>query len=173
MPVTYTKVEKITDVAAVKDAYKPTHPGLFEVVYSEGDYNSKLVACKSYAKGEVICKVEGITPGPKRYTSVQVAKDGHIELNSDLVFMNHSCSPTVSLDTDSMAVVAVVDLKEGDNLTFFYPSSEWEMDQPFTCWCGADKCVKSIQGAKFLSSEVMSRYFTTSHIQQLISERDA
>ncbi|KAG0027291.1 hypothetical protein BGZ82_009053 [Podila clonocystis] len=87
--------------------------------------------------------------------------------------MNHSCSPTVSLDTDSMAVVAVVDLKEGDNLTFFYPSSEWEMDQPFTCWCGADKCVKSIQGAKFLSSEVMSRYFTTSHIQQLISERDA
>ncbi|KAF9295822.1 hypothetical protein BGZ74_010599 [Mortierella antarctica] len=173
MPVTYTKVEKITDVAAVKEAYKPTHPGLFEVVYSEGDYNSKLVACKSYAKGEIICKVEGTTPGPKRYTSVQVAKDGHIELNSDLVFMNHSCNPTVSLDTDSMAVVAVVDLKEGDNLTFFYPSSEWEMDQPFTCWCGADKCVKSIQGAKFLSSEVMSRYFTTSHIQQLISERDA
>ncbi|KAG0347651.1 hypothetical protein BG005_011965 [Podila minutissima] len=173
MPVTYTKVEKITDVAAVKEAYKPTHPGLFEVVYSEGDYNSKLVACKSYAKGEIICKVEGTTPGPKRYTSVQVAKDGHIELNSDLVFMNHSCNPTVSLDTDSMAVVAVVDLKEGDNLTFFYPSSEWEMDQPFTCWCGADKCVKSIQGAKFLSSEVMSRYFTTSHIQQLISKRDA
>ncbi|KAF9382281.1 hypothetical protein CPB97_007245 [Podila verticillata] len=173
MPVTYTKVEKITDVAAVKEAYKPTHPGLFEVVYSEGDYNSRLVACKSYAKGEVIAKVEGTTPGPKRYTSVQVAKEGHIELNSDLVFMNHSCSPTVSLDTDTMTVVAVVDLKEGDNLTFFYPSSEWEMDQPFTCWCGAEKCVKSIQGAKFLSKETMSRYFTTSHIQQLISERDA
>lgn len=86
MPVTYTKVEKITDVAAVKEAYKPTHPGLFEVVYSEGDYNSKLVACKSYAKGEVITKVEGTTPGPKRYTSVQVAKEGHIELNSDRKF---------------------------------------------------------------------------------------
>lgn len=83
MPVTYTKVEKITDAAAVKEAYKPTHPGLFEVVYAEGDYNSKLVACKSYAKGEVLCKVEGITPGPKKYTSVQIGKNEHIELNSD------------------------------------------------------------------------------------------
>ena len=83
MPVTYTKVEKITDAAAVKQAYKPTHPGLFEVVYAEGDYNSKLIACKAYAKGEVICPVEGITPGPKRYTSVQTGKDSHIELNSD------------------------------------------------------------------------------------------
>ncbi|OAQ36135.1 hypothetical protein K457DRAFT_132112 [Linnemannia elongata AG-77] len=173
MPVTYTKVEKITDAAAVKQAYKPTHPGLFEVVYAEGDYNSKLIACKAYAKGEIICPVEGTTPGPKRYTSVQTGKDSHIELNSDLVFMNHSCNPTVSLDTDSMIVVAVVDLKEGDNLTFFYPSSEWEMDQPFPCWCGADQCVKNIQGAKFLSQETMNRYFRTKHIQDLLTERDA
>ncbi|KAF9967683.1 hypothetical protein BGZ70_008661 [Mortierella alpina] len=173
MPVTYTKVEKITDAAAVKEAYKPTHPGLFEVVYAEGDYNSKLVACKPYAKGEVLCKVEGITPGPKKYTSVQIGKTEHIELNSDLVFMNHSCNPTVSLDTDTMTVVAVVDLKEGDNLTFFYPSSAWEMDQPFPCWCGAELCVKNIQGAKFLSKETMSRYFVTKHIQELLNERDA
>ncbi|KAF9406075.1 hypothetical protein BGZ94_003254, partial [Podila epigama] len=91
MPVTYTKVEKVTDAAAVKASYKPTHPGLFEVMYAEGDYNSKLVASKPFAKGEIICKVEGITPGPKRYTSVQVGKDKHIELNSD-------CNTTNRLD---------------------------------------------------------------------------
>ncbi|KAF9421789.1 hypothetical protein BGZ76_003934 [Entomortierella beljakovae] len=173
MPSTYTKVEKITDAAAVKSAYKPTHPGLFEVVYAEGDYNSKLVACRPYAKGEVICKVEGITRGPKRYTSVQVGKEDHIELNSDLVFMNHSCNPTVNLDTDTMTVVAVVDLKEGDNMTFFYPSSEWDMDQPFPCWCGAELCVKNIQGAKHLSKDVMARYFVTKHIQDLLNERES
>ena len=83
MPASYTKVEKITDAAAIKQAYKPTHPGQFEVVYAEGDYNSKLVTCKPYAKGEIIAKVEGITPGPKRYTSVQIGKEDHIELNSD------------------------------------------------------------------------------------------
>ncbi|KAG0292743.1 hypothetical protein BGZ98_002477 [Dissophora globulifera] len=172
MPVTYTKPENVTDAAAVKSAYKPTHPGLFEVVYAEGEYNSRLVASRSYAKGELLCKIEGTTLGPKRYTTVQVGESEHIELNSDLVFMNHSCSPTVSLDTDTMTIVAVVDLKEGDNLTFFYPSSEWEMDQPFPCWCGSEQCVKNIQGAKFLSKQTMSRYFITKHIQELLNKRD-
>ncbi|KAF9163976.1 hypothetical protein DFQ27_004370 [Actinomortierella ambigua] len=147
MPVissTATKPTTITDAAAAKQAYLPTHPGLFEVVYTEGSYNSRLVASRSYSKGEVICKVEGTTPGPKKYTSVQVSKEGHIELNSDR-----------------------------DSLTFFYPSSEWEMDQPFPCWCGDDKCVKQIQGAKFLSKEVLSRYWVASHIKDLLDERDA
>lgn len=80
---TYTKVEKITDADAVKKAYVPTHPGKFAVDYAEGDYNSKLVASQSYKKGETICQIEGSSPGPKRYTSVQVGKDAHIELNSD------------------------------------------------------------------------------------------
>lgn len=26
-------------------------------------------------------------------------------------------------------------LKEGDELTFFYPSTEWSMAQPFDCLC--------------------------------------
>ncbi|KAF9583788.1 hypothetical protein BGW38_008538 [Lunasporangiospora selenospora] len=143
MPVTYTKAEKITDAAAVKQAYKPTHPGIFEVVYAEGDYNSMLVANRDFAKGEVICRVDGTTPGPKRYTSVQVSKDQHIELNSDR-----------------------------DSLTFFYPSSEWEMDQPFPCWCGSEQCIQSVRGARFLSKEIMSRYFVTKHIQESLEDRD-
>ncbi|KAG0322589.1 hypothetical protein BGZ99_003246 [Dissophora globulifera] len=143
MPVTYTKPEIVTDAAAVKSAYKPTHPGLFEVVYAEGSYNSRLVASRSYAKGELLCKIEGTTLGPKRYTTVQVGENEHIELNSDR-----------------------------DNLTFFYPSSEWEMDQPFPCWCGSEQCVKNIQGAKFLSKQTMSRYFITKHIQELLNKRD-
>lgn len=86
MPVTYTKEDTITDAEAVKKAYKPTHPGLFEVVYAEGSFNSELVASKDYKKGDVIVIVEGTTPGPKKYTSVQVSRDLHIELNSDRKF---------------------------------------------------------------------------------------
>ncbi|KAK5817010.1 hypothetical protein F5H01DRAFT_342214 [Linnemannia elongata] len=171
MPVTYTKEDTITDAEAVKKAYKPTHPGLFEVVYAEGSFNSELVASKDYKKGDVIVIVEGTTPGPKKYTSVQVSRDLHIELNSDLVFLNHSCDPSVSLDTDKMQLIANRDIKKGGPLTFFYPSSEWEMDQPFPCWCGAEKCCRSIQGAKYLPTETMDRYYVTSHIRELLNER--
>ncbi|KAF9958734.1 hypothetical protein BGZ72_011033 [Mortierella alpina] len=173
MPSQYTKEDTIADAAAAKASYQPTHPGLFEVVYAKGSFNSQLVACRDYKKGEIICDIQGTTPGPKKYTTVQISRDLHIELNSDLVYLNHSCEPTVSFDTDKMQIIAHVDIKKGGPLTFFYPSSEWEMDQPFPCWCGAEKCCKSIQGAKFLPTEVMDRYFVCSHIRDLLKERDA
>ncbi|KAG0304157.1 hypothetical protein BGZ98_005860 [Dissophora globulifera] len=173
MPTTYSKQDTITDAEATKKAYQPSHPKLFEVLYAEGSFNSQLVASTAFKKGDIICKIEGTTPGPKKYTTVQVAKDLHMELHSDLVFLNHSCNPSTLLDTDKMQLIAAVDIKQGEPLTFFYPSSEWEMDQPFPCWCGADGCCKSIQGAKFLPRVVLERYVLTSHIRELLEEREA
>lgn len=72
--------------------------------------------------------------------------------------------------------VRVVDnrpLKKGDALTFFYPSSEWEMDQPFHCNCGAgDKvCRGWISGAKNMSKEELQGYWLNDHIVALLKER--
>ncbi len=33
------------------------------------------------------------------YTSVQTGRDSHVELNSDLVYCNHSCAPSLEFDT--------------------------------------------------------------------------
>jgi SET domain len=52
---------------------------------------------------------------------VQVGRNLHIELNSELVYMNHSCAPTVKICVETMTVVALVDLDVGDEVTFFYP----------------------------------------------------
>lgn len=88
-----------------------------------------------------------------RYSSVQVGRNSHIELNSDLVYINHSCAPNVKFDVQQRRVLALHDLSIGTELNFFYPSTEWEMQQPFECWCGSDKCLKRIQGAKFLTAD--------------------
>ena len=38
-------------------------------------------------------------------------------------------------------------LKKGDMLSFFYPSTDWTLAQPFDCWCGAaEKCCGRIEG---------------------------
>jgi hypothetical protein len=39
-------------------------------------------------------------------------------------------------------------LKAGQELTFFYPSTEWDMDQGFDCFCGSENCLGYIGGAK-------------------------
>jgi hypothetical protein len=88
MASNYSKQDTIADVAATKKAYTPSHPGLFEVVYAEGSFNSQLVATRDFGSGEVICKIEGTTPGPKKYTTVQVGRDLHIELNSDRMLIS-------------------------------------------------------------------------------------
>lgn len=156
-----------------------------------------------------------ITPTQvKRYTSVQVAADAHIELNSDFVYMNHSCAPTVDLQVapavstssstataaatatataaatatatvtatatangaaDGAArqgnsasevgerqwaghidIIARRDLFPGDELTFFYPVTEWEMDQPFDCFCTASASDATAAAVTAASSNAVS-----------------
>lgn len=54
-----------------------------------------------------------------------------------------------------------------------YPSTEWDMQQPFDCACGANgdlKCLGKIQGAKYLSTEQLAPYFVNKHIKELKSK---
>ncbi|KAL2870716.1 uncharacterized protein BJX67DRAFT_378047 [Aspergillus lucknowensis] len=153
-----------------------THPGLIKVVRSTKAFASGAVSEISLPAGAVFAKITTATPGPKAYTSVQTGRDTHIELNSDLVFCNHSCTPSLNFDMHKMEVRVVDDrpLHVGDALTFFYPSSEWEMDQAFQCTCGAgEKCKGLIEGAKVLSREALEGYWLNPHIEELLRERDA
>jgi hypothetical protein len=72
-----------------------SHPGIVKVDYQEGDYASQLLAMKVFSltscptdkiqdfkEGELIARIEGTTPGPKAYSSVQVSKDKHIEVSA-------------------------------------------------------------------------------------------
>ncbi|KAF7724073.1 hypothetical protein EC973_001406 [Apophysomyces ossiformis] len=161
------------EVAAAQE--KPSHPGLFRIVRQGPPeaFSSKLVAERDYEKGAAIVKLEGLTPGPKRYSSVQISENEHIELNSDLLYMNHSCNPSTHMDVDHLAIVALHDLKAGDELTFFYPSTEWDMAQPFACWCGSEKCIKTVKGAQHLPTETLKQFVLSKHIQELIAQRDS
>lgn len=130
--------------------------------------------------------------------------------------MNHSCEPNVAFDLSSedpaewhvralKRIEADKDGKRGtgwldrstcpgtaDNasvVTFFYPSTEWEMDQAFECRCGTpvrdtgavpvdvheltgrsmQSCLKVIRGAKHLSlGELELRGYVSPWIRQLI-----
>lgn len=64
-------------------------------------------------------------------------------------------------------------LKEGDELSFFYPSTEWDMAQPFECLCGSKECRGTISGAKDMPAEVLKNYWLSSHIRELLEEKAA
>ncbi|KAJ3286364.1 hypothetical protein HDU76_007987 [Blyttiomyces sp. JEL0837] len=145
------------------------------VRFGPGEFSSKLVSKKFVAKGQEVARIENMTRNvKKRWSSVQVAEEEHIELDpaSGLVFMNHSCSPSVFVDTTNFRIIALRDINPGDEVTFFYPSTEWRMDQPFTCWCGSPNCVSVVKGASEMSSEVLKGFRVNQHIQRLVTLRD-
>lgn len=67
--------------------------------------------------------------------------------------INHSCSPNCYIDFDQLALVALRDIGAGEELTFDYNTSEYDLvDQgcPFTCLCGSQKCVGEVKGYRYL-----------------------
>ncbi len=101
------------------------------------------------------------------YLTVQVGINKHITLMPEfLQYINHSCNPNVFFDTTSMQLVCLRTIAIGEELRFFYPSTEWEMTQQFVCNCGSANCLQLIQGATYLSSEVAGQYRFTDFIKQ-------
>lgn len=146
---------------------------IVQVVHGSGDFSSKLISLVDRKPGERLCSIEGaVLVNQRAYTSVQVSEDCDMELKSNLVFCNHSCDPSVVFDTAKLEVrVGDRPLKRGQDLTFFYPSSEWDMTQPFECNCGAAKCLGLVQGAQYLDEGVLQRYWLNPHIRRLLEKR--
>ncbi len=129
-----------------------------------------LVTKQAYKKGDVICSMpsENITDKPNRYT-VQIARDRHTHVGK-LAALNHSCDPNVILDTERMLMIACRDIEEGEELSFFYPSTEWEMNAPFICLCGAASCIHVVAGARFLPLSTLEHHYLNPHIRDMMIE---
>jgi hypothetical protein len=91
---------------------------------------------------------------PNRFT-VQIAKDRHTHVGK-LAALNHSCDPNVVLDTEHMLMIARRDIEKGEELSFFYPATEWEMQAPFICLCGSANCITWLRArfCRFLCSRL-------------------
>jgi hypothetical protein len=123
-------------------------------VAEKADLNQKgLFANKLFVPGEIISDFSSskILDKPN-FLTVQLSENTHILLEPmDLQYINHSCSPNCYFDTSSMKLMALVEIKESEEFSFFYPSTEWDMDQTFVCRCKKESCIREIKGAKYLS----------------------
>jgi hypothetical protein len=127
-----------------------------------------LVSTEPVKEGQVVgvLATDKVLSAPDRY-SVQISEEVHIHGGSQASFLNHSCDPNCRIDPEGLRVVALRDLAAGEELTFFYPSTEWDMAEPFDCRCGAARCLKTVRGARWLSDQELAGRFLCDHIQRL------
>lgn len=106
------------------------------------------------------------------YLSVQVDEGKHICLSPEyLQYVNHSCEPNTFFDTKKCEIIAIKDIGKDEEITFFYPSTEWSMAQPFECFCKTGSCLGMIQGAAHLDDGAIANYRFAEHIQNKLDLR--
>ena len=127
-----------------------------------------VVTTAAIRAGALILQVTGHheVAAANRFT-VQAGANTHLAGIGPLTFMNHSCAPNVVINTPDMTVMAIRDIAAGEELSFFYPSTEWHMAEPFDCHCGEASCIGLVAGASSLPDDILSRYFLNPHIHAL------
>ncbi|KAL2880503.1 hypothetical protein SGCOL_004223 [Colletotrichum sp. CLE4] len=178
---------------------QPSHPDVQDVIKaSETEFLTKSFSKVSLPPFAVYAKMSfppcDLADEPT-YATVQCGKAKHLNLNSDLLYINHSCEPSLVsnatrqaqmstskipqnlpgiFDTGNFNVLAgPKGLQPGDELTFFYPSTEWHMAQPFDCFCGTPSCRGTIGGACDMARDKLEGLWLNGHIRELLEERDS
>jgi len=130
----------------------------------------RLVSRKAFARCDAVWPLSGRLASQSERT-IQVGATAHVEEDErGLALLRHSCEPNVVVDTSALFMVfALRDIAAGEELTCFYPSTEWDMVRPFVCGCGAPQCVRFVAGARYLPANVLGRYFVNAHIRRLLT----
>jgi SET domain len=144
-----------------------------DVLLNTSTNQKSLNATTAIKPGEIISKFHaGISQSYATYLTVQTGVCTHITLQPEfLQYINHSCDPNVFFDTASMELICLKPLQPGDELTFFYPSTEWEMSQPFVCNCQSSNCLQLINGASHLDKSTLQKYRLTDFIKQQAQQK--
>ncbi|KAG5922614.1 hypothetical protein E4U42_005424 [Claviceps africana] len=154
---------------------QPSHPAIQEVIINNKEFTSKSLSKVTLPPFAVFAKLSfppcTVVEEPT-YATVQMGKNSHLSLNSDLLYINHSCEPSLIFDMASMNILAgPKGLQAGDELTFFYPSTEWAMAQPFTCLCHHPSCRGTISGAKDMEPSQLQGTWINPHIRHLLEQQ--
>ena len=119
--------------------------------------------------GETLCDF-GCVPAPQTRYTIQISADQHAELVPGFLRLaSHGCQPNLIFDVDTRRVEVLTDVHVGDELTFFYPSTEWDMAEPFDCWCGAPGCLGRVAGAKHAPRGLLRGNWLARHIREAIA----
>ncbi|KAK3897518.1 hypothetical protein C8A05DRAFT_38928, partial [Staphylotrichum tortipilum] len=88
---------------------QPSHPDVQEVIVNEAAFTTKSISRVALPPFGLFAKFDfppcTEVPAPT-YATVQMGRDRHLDLNSDLLYINHSCEPSLIFDTGNMNVIA-------------------------------------------------------------------
>lgn len=141
-------------------AYKVLHDHGIATLVEGASGEKSLLSNQQFNAGDCISPFYAReTLKEPTYLTLQLNDHEHILLGPTfLQYINHSCDPNSFFDTTEMKLIALKEILPNEEINFFYPSTEWEMDQVFLCKCGTPHCLKKIEGAFRLTKKQQDSY---------------
>ena len=122
-----------------------------------------LFASKDIRAGSVIFHLKGCVSTCANKYSIQLSRNKHLDFppvrkpNDDLdyawQYLNHSCDPNGYLNAAEYCFRALRNISKGEEITFNYLATEYELASPFRCGCRSVNCFGLIRGNKFLTAD--------------------
>lgn len=145
-----------------------------------------IYATAPFKKGEVICQMKGeyltISELKRRYRfgkervcdPLQISERQYIDLRKPYVFFNHSCVPNAGIRGKSL-LVAIKNIKQGEEITYDYSTTEWTYDKfgrykgwAMECNCRSRSCRGVIEQFPNLSTGIQNKYLKAGALQDFI-----
>ena len=111
-----------------------------------------LVAQKPIKEDSVLIKFEGTIINQPTKFSLQIDEGKHLDGPGNIDdYLNHSCAPNAHIDFSNISLKALRHIKKGEEITFNYLTTEWDMASKFECQCKNKNCLHHIYGFKYLT----------------------
>jgi hypothetical protein len=123
-----------------------------DVVRRENGHGLGVFAARDFRPGEKVFVFDAIfVTSPHKYT-IQVDEAKHLRTEGHMgLLLSHSCSPNTRFCSEQLGIFAIAPIRTGEELTFNYLCTEWDMAAPFECRCGSEPCHRVIKGFRYLS----------------------
>lgn len=152
----------------------------FEIKYISSHWG--VFSKKDISKEEIILQLRGdIINKPTKY-SIQLSINQHIQAPNPIIdeflhpsfhwiAINHSCEPNCYFD-QNLNLRSLKNIKELQEISFNYNTTESELAYPFVCNCGSKNCYKKIRGFKYLTIEqkIEIKEMLSAHLEKDIEE---
>lgn len=131
-----------------------------------------VVAKKAFDEGQKITEFRGTyVLAPEEHT-LQVGEEMHLRVENEAKFINHSSKPNarVVYHKGNPLLVAIRAIQEGEEVTFDFNTTEWEITQPIVEEVDGKK--KNIAGFKHLDSDTQASLLphVAPHIKRLLAD---
>ncbi|MDP9249532.1 MAG: SET domain-containing protein [bacterium] len=131
-----------------------------------GFHNKGLIASKNIKKGERIFLIQGkkikfLISSEKQADKaglnwIGYAKNTWIDPVGYGLFINHSCRPNAAIK-GKLQVIALRNIKKGEEVTFDYSMSETDIFWHIKCNCRHKNCRRIIRSIQFLPKNVFKK----------------